>query len=64
MNGDEVGFSLTNIRDEVYQYLRKQILENHFPPGYRFDLNALGTKLGISRTPLNEALQNSRWKVS
>ncbi|MEM7797711.1 MAG: GntR family transcriptional regulator [Chloroflexota bacterium] len=52
------GSILNNVilRDEVYDYLRQQILTLSFPPGYRFDLNKLEKELGISRTPLNVAL--------
>ena len=52
------GGILNNIilRDEVYDYLRKQIISLAYPPGYRFDLNKLEKELGISRTPLNVAL--------
>ena len=44
------------LRDEVYDYLRQQIISLAFPPGYRFELNKLKKELGISRTPLNVAL--------
>jgi DNA-binding GntR family transcriptional regulator len=46
----------TILRDEVYDYLRKNILNHHFPPGHRFDLKELEKQLGISRTPLKVAL--------
>ena len=45
-----------NIRDEVYLVLRERILSHEYPPGFRFDLSKLETQLGISRTPLKEAL--------
>lgn len=53
----EVGI-LNNVilRDEVYDYLRKNILSYQFPPGHRFDLKELEKQLGISRTPLKVAL--------
>ncbi|MEM7343400.1 MAG: GntR family transcriptional regulator [Chloroflexota bacterium] len=47
---------LVNIRDEVYKLLHTRILNHEYPPGYRFDLSRLETQLGISRTPLKEAL--------
>jgi DNA-binding GntR family transcriptional regulator len=47
---------LVNIRDEVYEVLRQRILNHEYPPGFRFDLSELETQLGISRTPLKEAL--------
>lgn len=45
-----------SLRDEVYARLRRRILRHDYPPGYRFDLSALEEQLGISRTPLKEAL--------
>ena len=53
----EIGI-LNNVilRDEVYDYLRKNILNYQFPPGHRFDLKELEKQLGISRTPLKVAL--------
>ena len=49
--------NLTSLRAEVYELLRQRILNRHYPPGFRFDLSLLETELGISRTPLKEALQ-------
>ncbi len=48
--------NLVNIREEVYKLLRDRILRHEYPPGYRFDLSELENQLGISRTPLKEAL--------
>lgn len=45
-----------SLRDEVYALLRQRIISHQYPPDYRFDLSALETQLGISRTPLKEAL--------
>ncbi len=45
-----------NLREEVYAWLRKRILSHEYPPGFRFYLQILETELGISRTPLKEAL--------
>lgn len=44
------------LRDVVYDYLWKQILQNNFKPGEFINLNALSEILGVSRTPLREAL--------
>ncbi|VAX08989.1 Transcriptional regulator, GntR family [hydrothermal vent metagenome] len=49
--------NLTSLRDEVYDLLRRRILNRNYLPGYRFDLSTLETQLGISRTPLKEAMQ-------
>lgn len=48
--------NLANISDDVYAMLRRRILSHDYPPGFRFDLSAIETQLGISRTPLKEAL--------
>lgn len=45
------------LRDEVYDLLRNRIMSLKYPPNFRFDLSALESQLGISRTPLKEALQ-------
>jgi len=48
--------NLVNIRDEVYKVLHERILTHEYPPGFRFDLAELENQLGVSRTPLKEAL--------
>lgn len=45
-----------DLRDEVYKRLRHRILGREYPPGFRFDLPALEAQLGVSRTPIKEAL--------
>jgi DNA-binding GntR family transcriptional regulator len=45
------------LRGQVYDVLRAGILKQHFPPGSRLDLEQLESAMGISRTPLKEALQ-------
>jgi len=49
--------SQLNIRDEVYHILRRGIISQEYPPGFRFNLAELELKLGVSRTPIKEALQ-------
>jgi GntR family transcriptional regulator, rspAB operon transcriptional repressor len=45
-----------NISDIVYERLRDQIVHYEFAPGERLDLPALEEVLGVSRTPLKDAL--------
>jgi len=45
-----------NIRDDVYNLVRRGILSHDYPPGYRFDLNDLSRRLQVSHTPVKEAL--------
>lgn len=44
------------LRDVVYDYLWEQIREKQFKPGEFVNLNLISQKLGVSRTPLREAL--------
>ena len=45
-----------SLRDQIYQRLRQRILSHYYPPSHRFDLADLQDRLGVSRTPLKEAL--------
>jgi GntR family transcriptional regulator, rspAB operon transcriptional repressor len=44
------------IRDSAYEILRDKIMRKDFGPGQRLDLEIIERQLGISRTPLREAL--------
>jgi DNA-binding GntR family transcriptional regulator len=46
----------SSLVDAAYNALRRRILENAYPPGHRALEQALAEELGISRTPLREAL--------
>jgi DNA-binding GntR family transcriptional regulator len=45
-----------NISDEVYRILRERILNSHSAPGERLQLAEIQSQMGISRTPLQHAL--------
>lgn len=45
------------LRDKVYEILRDRILKGKLPAGYALIANQLATQLGVSRTPIREALQ-------
>ena len=45
------------IRDEVFLFLRKAILLNHFEPGERLVEHKLAQQMNVSRTPIREALR-------
>jgi DNA-binding GntR family transcriptional regulator len=45
-----------SLREQVYDYLREQMAHGGLQPGAFLDLNDLARRLGISRTPLREAL--------
>jgi len=44
------------IREQIYLYLKGEILSGHFPSGMRIIESELTEKLKVSRTPLREAL--------
>jgi len=46
--------------DEAYRAIRQRILDNVYPPGHRALELELAEQLGISRTPLREALLRLR----
>lgn len=45
-----------SLREAVYQTLRKAILTNQFQPGERLMEMKLASQLGVSRTPVREAI--------
>jgi len=45
-----------SLREQVYDYLRAEMARGGLQPGAFLDLNAIARRLGISRTPLREAL--------
>jgi DNA-binding GntR family transcriptional regulator len=44
------------LRERVYRFLKDQLNQGILSPGSFMDLKAIGTALGISRTPLRDAL--------
>lgn len=47
---------LKSLREQVYDYLFDQLRRRALDPGSYLDLNQIATTLGISRTPLRDAL--------
>jgi DNA-binding GntR family transcriptional regulator len=48
--------SKSSLVDQAYEAIRRRILDNVFPPGYQALESELAQALGISRTPVREAL--------
>jgi len=44
------------LREQAYRRIKKLILQNYFMPGEYLSINSLATALGISHTPVREAL--------
>ena len=47
---------LRSLREQVYDHLRRLLNRGELRPGAFLDLEALETRLGVSRTPLRDAL--------
>ena len=47
---------LRSLKAQVYDYLRDEMAKGGLQPGEFLDLNELASRLGVSRTPLREAL--------
>jgi len=45
-----------SLREQVYEYLRDEMNHGALQPGAFLDLNGIAQRLGVSRTPLREAL--------
>jgi DNA-binding GntR family transcriptional regulator len=53
---DEKSAPLKSMREQVYDYLRFQMNEGELRPGVFLNLNRISKELGMSRTPLRDAL--------
>src|ERR1044071_5104736 len=45
-----------SLKSSVYEALRRRILDNVWPPGHQALEQAIALELGVSRTPVREAL--------
>ena len=48
--------NITSLREQVYAYLRKQMNRGTFIPGSTINIGEIAKQLGISKTPLRDAL--------
>ena len=44
------------VREKTYEFLKEEMLSGHFKPGERLTEEHLAAELGVSRTPIREAL--------
>ncbi len=48
--------NVLSLREQVYEYLRNEIIAGSLTPGSTINLNKIAEQLGISKTPLRDAL--------
>ena len=51
-----INFEHKTLREEAYDEIRSMILSQEFPPGVEISIEELTEKLGVSHTPIREAL--------
>ena len=51
-----ISLQARSLREQVYDFLRVEMARGGLQPGAFLDLNELASRLGVSRTPLREAL--------
>lgn len=56
-NGSTNRIERTSLHDAIVTRLRDMIIEGHLPPGTRINEGQIGATLGVSRTPLREAIK-------
>lgn len=47
---------VTNINEKIYDYIKKNIANFHFPSGHKLNIKQLSETLGVSHTPIKDAL--------
>lgn len=47
---------VTNINEKIYDYIKKNIVAFHFPSGSKLNIKQLSETLGVSHTPIKDAL--------
>lgn len=57
LNAINSGSGLNNLAQEAYRQIKKSIVDNEFKPGDFLSENALAHALGMSRTPIREAIK-------
>ncbi|MDQ0339968.1 DNA-binding GntR family transcriptional regulator [Caldalkalibacillus uzonensis] len=52
----EIKVDNRNLSEQIYLYLKNKIVNNVLKPGERIDYNEISKELGVSKTPLRDAL--------
>lgn len=55
-NSTHTVIDVTNINEKVYDYIKKKIITFEFPSGHKLNIKQLSNTLGVSQTPIKDAL--------
>lgn len=56
MEGNNGILNIRSLKEQVYEYLREQMRSGEIKPGSAIDMEETSAKLGVSKTPLRDAL--------
>ena len=56
MSQEKPLIDITNINEKVYSFIKGRIIDLTYPPGHRINTAKLREELGISQTPIKDAL--------
>ncbi|MFQ7739785.1 MAG: GntR family transcriptional regulator, partial [Emergencia timonensis] len=48
--------TILSVKEQTYQIIKEKILNQEYPAGARININELAEELGISNSPIREAL--------
>jgi DNA-binding GntR family transcriptional regulator len=48
--------NIESLREQIYQFLRRQMHEGELLPGFNIDIKKISERLGVSTTPVRDAL--------
>ena len=48
--------TILSVKEQTYQIIKEKILNQEYPAGARININKLAEELGISNSPIREAL--------
>lgn len=56
LKGKHTVIDITNINEKIYELIKKRITHLEYPPGYQITIRALQNELGVSNSPIKDAL--------
>jgi DNA-binding GntR family transcriptional regulator len=47
---------LASLNEKIYDFIKQRIINAYYPPGYKLNIREISTALGVSHTPVKDAL--------